>query len=113
MEHSLGKLKGNFSDNNLILNKLLDTCHNHSLSVIKTTFHNFSPQGYTAVILLAESHLSIHTYPEDQIAHVDLFCCNPDICTKTVLETLAGYLSAEVVEMQVVKRDNDNYSWRQ
>jgi S-adenosylmethionine decarboxylase len=37
--------------------------------------HKFSPSGMTAVLLLAESHASIHTYPEHQACFVDLFTC--------------------------------------
>ena len=42
-------------------------------TVIKSVFHKFSPHGVTGVIVIAESHLSIHTWPEFDYAALDLF----------------------------------------
>src|SRR6476659_8742600 len=39
-------------------------------------FHQFEPQGVTGTVLLAESHLAIHTWPESRSATVDVFVCN-------------------------------------
>ena len=44
-------------------------------TVLKTAFHKFEPQGVTGLLLLSESHLSIHTWPEHGYAAVDLFTC--------------------------------------
>ena len=45
------------------------------LSHISSHFHQFSPKGATGVVLLGESHLSIHTWPEHDSAAIDIFCC--------------------------------------
>jgi len=42
---------------------------------LNTVTHKFQPQGVTAVTLLAESHMSIHTWPEKQMAVCDVFTC--------------------------------------
>lgn len=42
---------------------------------LSSTSHKFSPQGVTAVVLLAESHISIHTWPEHGYAAADCFTC--------------------------------------
>jgi S-adenosylmethionine decarboxylase len=44
-------------------------------TVIGQSFHQFSPQGVTGVIAIAESHLCIHTWPEYGYAAVDIFTC--------------------------------------
>ena len=44
-------------------------------TVIKSMSHKFDPQGVTALVLLSESHVSIHTYPEHGIAVLDMFTC--------------------------------------
>jgi S-adenosylmethionine decarboxylase proenzyme len=44
-------------------------------TVLNSAFHQFEPQGVTGVILLSESHMSIHTWPEHGYAAVDLFTC--------------------------------------
>ncbi len=45
-------------------------------TLIKSVFHQFSPQGVTGVVVVAESHLAIHTWPEHGYAAVDFFTCN-------------------------------------
>lgn len=42
----------------------------------KTVEHEFFPHGLTAMAVLAESHASIHTWPENNIAYVDYFTCS-------------------------------------
>ncbi|MDR0364787.1 MAG: polyamine aminopropyltransferase [Bacteroidales bacterium] len=44
-------------------------------TVINSTFHHFSPFGVSGVVVIQESHLAIHTWPEYQYAAVDLFTC--------------------------------------
>lgn len=46
-----------------------------SLHVLKEDFHQFKPQGITGYVLLSESHISIHTWPEEQFAIVDILSC--------------------------------------
>ena len=43
--------------------------------IIGESFHRFKPQGVTGVLAIAESHLSIHTWPEHNKACIDLFTC--------------------------------------
>lgn len=45
------------------------------MTIIDTKFHKFTPQGVSGVILLAESHLSVHTWPEFNYAAVDVYTC--------------------------------------
>lgn len=48
-------------------------------TVINSTFHHFSPYGVSGVVVIQESHLAIHTWPEFQYAAVDLFTCGDDV----------------------------------
>lgn len=45
-------------------------------TVLNFVEHAFSPQGYTAIWLLAESHLAVHTFPEHDWAYIELSGCN-------------------------------------
>lgn len=45
-------------------------------TVVGEVFHRFSPQGVTGVVIIAESHFSVHTWPEYGYAAVDLFTCS-------------------------------------
>jgi S-adenosylmethionine decarboxylase len=46
------------------------------LHIVGDAFHQFEPQGVTGTVLLAESHLAIHTWPETGFATVDVYVCN-------------------------------------
>lgn len=48
-------------------------------TVIQSTFHHFSPYGVSGVVVIQESHLAIHTWPEFQYAAVDLFTCGTSV----------------------------------
>ena len=72
--------------------------------------HKFEPQGVTAVALLAESHISIHTYPEYSYAAIDAFTCgehtNPESACRSLKDTLEGKSGS----MQIVTRQNNAFS---
>lgn len=46
------------------------------LHIVGDVFHQFEPQGVTGTVLLAESHLAIHTWPEEKFVTVDVYVCN-------------------------------------
>jgi S-adenosylmethionine decarboxylase len=60
--------------------------------VLGDSFHHFSPQGVSGVVIIAESHLSIHTWPEYGYAAVDVFTCGitvePEKAAKALVEKL-------------------------
>jgi S-adenosylmethionine decarboxylase len=59
--------------------------------VLQTMSHQFNPQGVTAICLLSESHISIHTWPEKGEAAVDVFTCgdsNPKIACDMIIKQL-------------------------
>jgi S-adenosylmethionine decarboxylase len=62
--------------------------------VLGESFHRFSPQGVSGVVIIAESHLSIHTWPEYGYAAVDIFTCgnfvNPEKAAEVIIEKLGS-----------------------
>jgi len=60
--------------------------------VLGSQFHHFNPQGVSGVVVIAESHISIHTWPEYGYAAVDVFTCgtavNPQIAAEVLIEKL-------------------------
>jgi S-adenosylmethionine decarboxylase len=55
---------------------LLDAVRAGGGTVVTEVFHNFSPHGVSGVIVIAESHVAIHTWPEHGFAAVDIFSCS-------------------------------------
>ncbi|WP_027701297.1 adenosylmethionine decarboxylase [Metaclostridioides mangenotii] len=58
------------------------------LNVVTDNFHQFSPYGVSGVIVLKESHFTVHTWPECNYAAIDLFVCEDTINEKQVMDTL-------------------------
>ena len=48
-------------------------------TIVESVFHRFQPHGISGVVVIAESHLAIHTWPEHDYAAVDFFTCGADI----------------------------------
>lgn len=66
-------------------------------------FH-YSPQGVTGVAVLAESHITIHTWPEYSYAAVDVFTCGDDADPRVAIPVLRGYFEVERVQVMEVVR---------
>ena len=54
----------------------LQATRDAGLTVVGDAFYQFEPQGVTGTVLLAESHLAIHTWPERSFVTVDVYVCN-------------------------------------
>jgi S-adenosylmethionine decarboxylase len=88
-----------------ILEKILHNCVKDSgATEIGRLFHKFSPQGVSGVILISESHFSIHTWPEHGYAAVDFFTCNPNVNVKKAYDYLVHQLYAENSTITEIKR---------
>ena len=70
---------------------LLGIAERIEATVIDQRFHQFEPWGVTGFLLLAESHISVHTWPEENLAALDIFAC-ADIDTDSVLSWLRDQL---------------------
>ncbi|MDP6347620.1 MAG: adenosylmethionine decarboxylase [Dehalococcoidia bacterium] len=66
---------GLLDDLGYIQDVLLAAAVEMDATVLGHTFHKFSPHGVTGIVAIAESHLSIHTWPEYGYAAVDIFTC--------------------------------------
>lgn len=72
-------------------------------TVVQTVFHRFSPQGISGVVVVQESHLSIHTWPEHGYAAVDFYTCGKIEHLKAH-EMLCKGLGAKRHEMMLIER---------
>src|SRR5690606_15137706 len=52
-----------------------ETAEHLKCTIVNEVFHTFTPQGVSGVVVIAESHLSVHTWPELGYAAVDLYTC--------------------------------------
>lgn len=63
----------------IIENAMVDAAQKAGATVINSTVHHFSPYGVSGVVVIQESHLAIHTWPEYGYAAVDLFTCGEEV----------------------------------
>lgn len=71
--------------------------------VVAEVFHPFAPHGVTGVVVIEESHLSIHTWPENGYAAVDFYTCG-DVRPELAVELLSAQLRAARVEVLEIAR---------
>jgi len=75
-------------------------------TVVGALFHTFAPQGVSGVVVVEESHLSIHTWPEHGYAAVDMFTCGACV-PESARDVLARGLRAARTEILLVERGLD------
>jgi S-adenosylmethionine decarboxylase len=73
-------------------------------TVLGNSFHQFSPQGVSGVVVIAESHLSIHTWPELGYAAVDVFTCGDHAMPHRAAEFLVEAFAPEHFDIRELPR---------
>ena len=74
-------------------------------TVLNLISNKFEPQGVTAIALLAESHISIHTWPESNYSAVDIFTCGQNMVPELASKYLIEALEAEEHSLRVIERN--------
>ena len=92
--------------NNLdfIKNAILTAVSEAHMTLLDFTSYKFEPQGLTALALLAESHMSIHTYPELGYAAVDVFTCGDHSRPDKAVTVLKHILKPQKTKTTNIKR---------
>ncbi len=72
-------------------------------TVMGSAFHRYAPQGVSGTLLIAESHLSIHTWPEHRYVAADIFTCG-GLDPRPGFQLLAGRLGAKDSRVQEIVR---------
>ena len=97
-------------DESILLNKAIYFCEKVGLHVVGQSQHHFEPQGFTFAILLAESHLSIHTWPENGNVAFDIYTCNyqndNSNKTKEVYQLIKELIIPEKIEYKEIDRES-------
>lgn len=82
---------------------VLRATHEVKATIMGDLFHRYEPQGVSGVVLIAESHLSIHTWPESAYAAVDIFTCG-GLDPRPGFALLGRELRAQSSRMQEILR---------
>ena|SRR5579859_5072564 len=73
-------------------------------TIVKALFHNFSPHGVSGVIVITESHVAIHTWPEHAYAAVDIFSCSERLDHGLIRDHLKQALSSQQITEKTFSR---------
>ncbi len=73
-------------------------------TIVKAVFHNFSPYGVSGVLVITESHVTIHTWPEHAYAAVDIFSCSKKLDHAAIRNELKLSMSAGRVSRKTFRR---------
>jgi S-adenosylmethionine decarboxylase proenzyme len=83
---------------------LVGVVHAVGATLINTSFHKFSPYGVSGVVVIAESHITIHTWPEHNYAAIDVFTCNDKIDYALVENIVVKKFSSSKHKAQTIIR---------
>jgi S-adenosylmethionine decarboxylase len=77
---------------------LLEAVRRGGGTIVTDVFHTFNPHGVSGVIVIAESHVAIHTWPEHGYAAVDIFSCGTKLDHASIRDWIAAGMGASDVE---------------
>jgi S-adenosylmethionine decarboxylase proenzyme len=96
--HLLAELRGcdatRLADLDTVRSAMLQAARDSGATIITHTFHHFAPLGISGVVIVSESHLAIHTWPEHGFAALDYFTCGAAIDQGKAIDTVAHALGA-------------------
>ncbi|KOO46863.1 adenosylmethionine decarboxylase [Priestia koreensis] len=89
------------NDIEFIEKTFVDAALKSGAEVREVAFHKFAPQGVSGVVIISESHLTIHSFPEHGYASIDVYTCghlDPNVAANHIAESL-GAETRETVEL--------------
>ncbi|MEX0679968.1 MAG: adenosylmethionine decarboxylase [Balneolales bacterium] len=92
------------NDEFLIETIMLEGTRASGASIVSYKFHKFSPHGVSGMVVIAESHVSIHTWPEYSYAAVDIFTCGETIDPWIIQEHLKNCFNSNNTSAMELKR---------
>jgi len=82
----------------------VDAALHSGAEVREVAFHKFAPQGVSGVVIISESHLTIHSFPEHGYASVDVYTCGDRIDPNVAVEYIAEKLGSRSTELKQLPR---------
>jgi S-adenosylmethionine decarboxylase len=107
-KHLIVELYGCSSEllNNLVQVEkiLIEAVELSKATIVQPVFHHFSPHGISGVVVIAESHFTIHTWPEYGYCALDIFTCGEQIDPDLSLQFLKTRFGAANMSVMEIKR---------
>lgn len=91
-------------DTSLLEKHMNDSVRKSGATIVKSVFHRYNPQGVSGVVVIAESHFSIHTWPEYGYAAVDFFTCGDAVDPTRAANYMKEMLQASEISIKELRR---------
>lgn len=88
----------------LVEKAMLRAAHESNTTVLSHAFHQFAPHGATGFLFIAESHFSVHTWPEANYAALDIFTCGKQMDAPRAIEVMKREFAAAEARTQIIPR---------
>jgi S-adenosylmethionine decarboxylase len=96
--------QGLLNDQKAIEAILMEAARRSGATIVNSVFHRYNPHGLSGIIVIAESHISIHTWPEYGYAAVDFFTCGERVDPWQGCRYLEEKLKCTRLHTQEIKR---------
>lgn len=73
-------------------------------TVVDSLFHYFNPHGVSGIVVIAQSHFSVHTWPEHNYAAIDFFTCSDDVDIEVAIRHLRDRLQPKRIKRKTLSR---------
>ncbi len=83
---------------------LVEAADTAGATVVKPVFHQFSPHGLSGVVVIAESHIAVHTWPEHGYAAIDIFTCGDPVIAGRIQSEIEKRFAPAQVTSQAINR---------
>jgi S-adenosylmethionine decarboxylase proenzyme len=92
------------SDLKFIRESMVEAANLSKATIVNEVFHEFNPHGFSGVVVIAESHFAIHTWPEYGVVSIDIFSCSSKMCPELGITFLRNAFKANKIEIKEVQR---------
>jgi len=83
---------------------LIESARKSGATIVDSVFHQYNPQGISGIIVIAESHISLHAWPEYNYAAVDCFTCGTSVDPQKALDFLQEALGCKSIYVREIHR---------
>lgn len=87
-----------------IVDRFATTLRDAGATIVQAVSHAFPGRGLTCVLILAESHAILHTWPENGRVNIDIFTCSSRLRSLEAIRSLAEFFAARAVSIQEIPR---------
>ncbi|RLE72919.1 MAG: adenosylmethionine decarboxylase [Thermoprotei archaeon] len=92
------------TDANALKKILLEAARVGGMDVRSTYFYKFTPQGVSGMVIVSESHISIHTWPEKGYAAIDVYTCDTNSKPEKTVNYILEKIKAEYAHITEIER---------